>query len=127
MCSIFPIRRGSADSEELVPMMSRYSREVLDEAEDVDPGDRVQQRPEHADDEHRARDVEGDHQDAEAHDGRDAGLADDRRDRAEGADRGEPQDHAEDAEHQHLQLLDREHDRLALFPSAAGRSPPAAR
>ena len=47
-------------------------------------------------------------------DRRESGLADDRGDRAECAERREPQDHAEDAEHERLQVLDGVHDRLAL-------------
>ena len=70
------------------------------------------QRAQDAEHEHHAREVEAEHQCEQLGDRRPTGLADDVGDRAECADRGEPQDHHEDLEDELLQVFDAAQDRL---------------
>jgi len=109
------ISRGSADSEDEVAKISRYSRARYrsHQLEDRDPREGAQDRPEHAEDEHQAGQVERQHQHAELRYRIQPRCPDDTRHGAERADRGEPENHAEDLEHEFLDVADPAQQRLS--------------
>ena len=87
--------------------------EVPQQAEDVHAGGQLEDGAEHHEHEHRAGEVEGEHQDREALQGVDAGLAHDPGDGAERADGSDPHDHRQHPEHHALEVLDAAEHRLA--------------
>ena len=90
-CSILAISRGSAVSDDDVDRISRNSRARYRNSEKMlTPVTTLSSGPEHDEDEERAGDVEGEHDHREALERVDAGLADDRGDGAERADRRRP-------------------------------------
>ena len=114
-CSILAMRRGRAASEEEVEKISRYSRaRYFISWKMFTPATSLQDAAEDDDDEQCAGDVERDHQGDHADDGLEAGGADHGGDGTEGADRGEPHDHDQDAEDQGLAVPDGVQDRRAL-------------
>ncbi len=99
-------RRGGEDEQEL-------TGQVLQQQEDVEPGDDLEQTAEDDDDEQRAGEVEGAHEGRHRPDRGPAGLADDRSDRTEGADGSGPHDHYHELEDDGLDVLDSGENRLA--------------
>ena len=97
--------RGGEDQQVL-------AGEVPHQPEDRDVGHGLEQTAEDAEHEDEAGEVERDHQGEQLRHRGPAGLADDARDRTEGTDRGQPQDHREDLEDQALQARDAAQDRL---------------
>src|SRR5699024_2854491 len=87
--------------------------------EDVQPGDDLEDSAEDDDDEQRAGEVEGTHEDRHGADGGPAGAADDGAKGTEGADRAAQQDDHRDLEEAGVELADAVADRIASVRIAA--------
>ena len=109
-------RRGGEDEQEL-------TGQVLQQQEDVQPGDDLEDSAEDDDDEQGAGEVEGAHEDRHRADRGPAGVADDGGDGSEGTDRGGPHDHHHELEDHGLDVADAVDDRFAGLAHRLQREP----
>ena len=93
-------RTGSNDQKVL-------AAQVLREFEDIESAKYLEHQPKDAKDEDHTRDVEGQHQDCELFNSFNTGCANHTCNRAESANRCEPQHHHQNLKHELLQVSDR--------------------